>query len=90
MPQTMGYLLQLGLSNAATTAALAVVVTAVTLPLRRRRPAVVHALWLLVLLKMLAPPLWAVPVRWAARAPEREGAPRASCSGAAMSPAAPA
>jgi beta-lactamase regulating signal transducer with metallopeptidase domain len=29
-----------------------------------RRPALVHALWLLVLLKMLTPPLWPVEVDW--------------------------
>ena len=29
-----------------------------------RRPAVAHGLWLLVLLKLVTPPLWQVPVPW--------------------------
>jgi beta-lactamase regulating signal transducer with metallopeptidase domain len=62
----VGHLLQLGLTNAATTAVLALLVTGITWPLRHRRPAAVHALWLLVLLKLLAPPLWGVPLRRAA------------------------
>jgi len=56
-------LLRWGLGNAVSSAALALVVAAVTLPLRRTRPAVVHALWLLVLLKLLTPVLWNVNVR---------------------------
>jgi beta-lactamase regulating signal transducer with metallopeptidase domain len=32
--------------------------------LRGRRPAVAHALWLLVLLKLVTPPLWTVRVPW--------------------------
>ena len=55
-------LLHMALTNALTAAALAVVVAAVTFPLRRKRPAAVHALWLLVLLKLLTPPLWSLPV----------------------------
>jgi beta-lactamase regulating signal transducer with metallopeptidase domain len=31
-----------------------------------RRPAVAHGLWLLVLLKLVTPPLWQVPVPWLA------------------------
>src|SRR5438094_65589 len=31
-----------------------------------RRPAVAHALWVLLLLKLITPPLLAVPVRWGA------------------------
>src|SRR5439155_122367 len=31
-----------------------------------RRPAVAHALWVLVLLKLITPPLLPVPVRWGA------------------------
>ena len=29
-----------------------------------RRPALRHGLWLLVLLKLVTPPLWMVPVAW--------------------------
>ena len=45
-----------------------------------RRPALTHGLWLLVLLKMLAPPLWGVPLRWAARdaRPKQQEAPPAA------------
>src|SRR5260370_16709599 len=30
----------------------------------RQRPALRHGLWLLVLLKLVTPPLWTVPVAW--------------------------
>jgi beta-lactamase regulating signal transducer with metallopeptidase domain len=56
-------LLRWGLGNAVSSAALAVLVAAVTLPLRRTRPAIVHALWLLVLLKLITPALWNVNLR---------------------------
>jgi beta-lactamase regulating signal transducer with metallopeptidase domain len=52
-------LLHVGLSNAAATCALAVVAAAVGYFCRR--PAVRHALWLLVLLKLVTPPVY-VPV----------------------------
>jgi beta-lactamase regulating signal transducer with metallopeptidase domain len=58
----MDSLLQIGLSNAVVAtllALLALVVGAVC-----RRPAVVHGLWLLVLLKLVTPPLVRVPVPW--------------------------
>lgn len=58
----MDTLLQIGLSNAVVAsllAVLALVVGAVC-----RRPAVVHGLWLLVLLKLVTPPLVHVPVPW--------------------------
>src|SRR5207249_8996097 len=32
-----------------------------------RRPALVHSLWLLVLLKLLTPPLWPIPLSWLVR-----------------------
>ena len=57
-------LLQLGLGNALAAALLALLVAAVTFPLRRRRPALVHALWLVVLLKLMTPPLWTLPLTW--------------------------
>jgi beta-lactamase regulating signal transducer with metallopeptidase domain len=58
----MDSLLQIGLSNAVVAsflALLALVVGSVC-----RRPAVVHGLWLLVLLKLVTPPLVRVPVPW--------------------------
>src|SRR5437588_5191904 len=60
----MSHLLQLGLTNALAATLLAAAVAAPALLLRRRYPAVVHALWLLVLLKLVTPPLWKVPVSW--------------------------
>ena len=60
----MSHLLQLGLANAIAAALLAAAVAAPAFVLRRRYPAVVHALWLLVLLKLVTPPLWKIPVSW--------------------------
>jgi beta-lactamase regulating signal transducer with metallopeptidase domain len=57
--------LRAGLGNAAVAAALAVVVGCVG-PLLRRRPALRHGLWLLVLIKLVTPPVWVVPVAWLA------------------------
>jgi beta-lactamase regulating signal transducer with metallopeptidase domain len=37
-----------------------------------RRPAVTHGLWLLVLLKLLTPPIWPVPVPWPTPAPSAD------------------
>ena len=59
-------LLRLGLANALAATLLAAVVGAFTFPLRRKRPALVHALWLIVLLKLVTPPLWTLPVPWPA------------------------
>jgi bla regulator protein BlaR1 len=55
-------LLSSALSNAVVASLLAVIVAAVARICRR--PAVVHALWLLVLLKLLTPPLVPLPVTW--------------------------
>jgi beta-lactamase regulating signal transducer with metallopeptidase domain len=55
-------LLQVGLSNAVAAAALALL--AVLVGAVCRRPALAHGLWLLVLLKLLTPPLVRVPVPW--------------------------
>jgi bla regulator protein blaR1 len=68
----MNGLLQLALSNALAAAFLAAVVAVPAWLLRRRRPAVVHALWLVVLLKLVTPPLWTVPVAWPQRATEQK------------------
>jgi beta-lactamase regulating signal transducer with metallopeptidase domain len=61
---TVDDLLNLGLSNAVAAALLALVAVAVGAVCRR--PALVHGLWLLVLLKLVTPPLVRVPVAWPA------------------------
>jgi beta-lactamase regulating signal transducer with metallopeptidase domain len=58
----MDQLLELALLNALLTAALAVLVALVTGLVRR--PALAHALWLLVLIKLITPPLFAVELPW--------------------------
>src|SRR5438067_2512125 len=58
----MGPLLQVGLSNCVMALALAAV--AASAGRWCRRPAVAHGLWLLVLLKLVTPPLVPVPVPW--------------------------
>jgi beta-lactamase regulating signal transducer with metallopeptidase domain len=55
-------LLHVGLSNALTATLLAVAVAAVARVCRR--PALAHALWLLVLLKLVTPPLLPVSLPW--------------------------
>jgi BlaR1 peptidase M56 len=55
-------LLRIGLSNAVAALLLALVV--VTIACIWRRPAVLHALWLLVLLKLVTPPLLWLPEPW--------------------------
>ena len=51
----MQWLIETGLSNAVVAPALALV--AVVVSRCSRRPALVHALWLLVLLKLITPPI---------------------------------
>jgi beta-lactamase regulating signal transducer with metallopeptidase domain len=63
----MHALLEVGLSNAVAATLLAVVAAAGSRICRR--PAVVHGLWLLVLVKLLTPPLVRIPVPWQAGAP---------------------
>ena len=60
----MDTLLRVGLSNAAVAVVLAVL--AVAAGCLCRRPAVAHGLWLLVLLKLVTPPLVHVPLPWPA------------------------
>ncbi|MFO0876579.1 MAG: M56 family metallopeptidase [Gemmataceae bacterium] len=64
----MSSLLHIGLSNAVA----AVILTALVLliALFCRRPAVLHALWLLVLIKLVTPPLLIIPIPWAAVTPQ--------------------
>ena len=56
----MDTLLGVGLGNAVAATVLAVAVAVVARCCRR--PALAHSLWLLVLLKLVTPPLWRVPV----------------------------
>lgn len=58
----METLLQIGLSNALVATLLALV--AVCVGRFCRRPALTHSLWLLVLLKLITPPLVSVPLPW--------------------------
>jgi beta-lactamase regulating signal transducer with metallopeptidase domain len=58
-------LLQFGLENGILAALLAIFVALLAL-LFRGRPALVHGLWLLVLLKLVTPPLVALPLPWPA------------------------
>jgi beta-lactamase regulating signal transducer with metallopeptidase domain len=55
--------LSVGLANAVVAGLLALGVAAVGIG-ARGRPALRHGLWLLVLLKLVTPPLWKVPVAW--------------------------
>jgi beta-lactamase regulating signal transducer with metallopeptidase domain len=57
-------LLEIGLSNALAAAVLALIAVAVGAVCRR--PALIHGLWLLVLLKLVTPPLARIPVAWPA------------------------
>jgi beta-lactamase regulating signal transducer with metallopeptidase domain len=56
-------ILRAGLSNAVVATVLALVVACLTRPLARR-PAVLHFLWVLVLWKLVTPPLYEVPLAW--------------------------
>jgi beta-lactamase regulating signal transducer with metallopeptidase domain len=65
-------LLRIGLTNAVLATFLALAVAGVGRWCRR--PALVHALWLLVLLKLVTPPLVIVPMAWPADAAPRPAA----------------
>ena len=69
----MDGLLQLGLTNAAWATVLALAAAVGTRWLKRY-PALVHALWLMVLLKLATPSLVQFPLSWG-NAQFREGAP---------------
>jgi beta-lactamase regulating signal transducer with metallopeptidase domain len=68
----MDLFLRVGLGNAVAATLLALAAVAVGRLVRR--PALAHGLWLLVLLKLLTPPLWQVPLPW----PEGDGPPPAA------------
>jgi beta-lactamase regulating signal transducer with metallopeptidase domain len=72
----MDTLMRVGLTNAAAAAVLALLAAAVGR--LYRRPAVTHALWLLVLLKLVTPPLCPVPVWWEAPVEQAAHAARGS------------
>lgn len=61
----MSTIVQMGLENACVATVLACVAAAVGTSFRGR-PAVAHCLWLLVLVKLVTPPIWdvAVPIPW--------------------------
>jgi beta-lactamase regulating signal transducer with metallopeptidase domain/uncharacterized membrane protein len=63
----MDFLVQAALSNAVIVAILAPIVLAVDRFFRR--PALVHRLWLLLLIKLVTPPLWPIPVGWPVGSP---------------------
>jgi beta-lactamase regulating signal transducer with metallopeptidase domain len=79
----MENLLHLGLSNAVGTVVLALVAAAAAFVIRRR-PALIHGLWLLVLLKLFTPPLVRLPSPWPA--PEAPAEPVAAAPDAGASP----
>src|SRR5713226_4948593 len=58
----MDMLLHVGLANAVLATGLALVAWAAGR--LARRPFLAHALWLLVLLKLITPPLMTVPISW--------------------------
>src|SRR5208337_5618195 len=58
----MHTVLQTGLSNAV--AAIVLALLAACAGRMFRRPALAHALWLLVLLKLITPPLVPLPITW--------------------------
>ena len=64
----MDTLLHAGLSNALMAAVLALPAAAVAR--LGRRPALAHALWLLVLLKLITPPLIPIPILWPGGEPD--------------------
>ncbi len=68
----MDTILQTGLSNALVASALALV--AVLVGYFYRRPALVHGLWLLVLLKLVTPPLVPIQIAWPAQVEPRPAA----------------
>ena len=59
----METLLRAGLSNAVTATFLALLVACLSRPLARR-PAILHGLWLLVLIKLVTPPIYEVAIPW--------------------------
>ena len=69
----METLLHAGLSNALSATFLALLVACLG-RLLARRPAILHCLWLLVLLKLVTPPLYEVAIPWPESLAAREEA----------------
>ena len=69
----MEMLFRIALSNAAAAAVLALVALLAALVIRK--PALTHGLWLLVLLKLVSPPLWMVPLHFPVPAAEPPSSP---------------
>ena len=67
----METLLHAGLSNAVSATFLALLVACLGRVLARR-PAILHCLWLLVLLKLVTPPLYQIPIPWPESLASRE------------------
>jgi WD40 repeat protein/beta-lactamase regulating signal transducer with metallopeptidase domain len=80
----MSTVLQLGLANAACAAVLALL--AYGAGRRLQRPALAHGLWLLVLIKLVTPPVVPLPVAWL---PDTDSSPGDSDPSAATLAAAP-
>src|SRR5437879_1834094 len=68
-------MLQVGAANAACAALLAL--AALAAGRWSRRPALTHGLWLLVLLKLVTPPLFPLPLAWLPAEPAAPPAPPA-------------
>ncbi|CAN5320308.1 hypothetical protein BH10PLA2_BH10PLA2_02870 [soil metagenome] len=64
----MNDLLQIGLANAAIVTVMAI--PAYALSRWGKRPAMAHLLWVIVLIKLLTPPIWQIPVKWNRPVPE--------------------
>src|SRR3954469_20600394 len=80
----MSTLLAIGLANALAAAVLAL--PALLIGRSRRRPALAHALWLLVLLKLVTPPLFNVNLPWLPAEPAPEAKPVAQAEPAPLTP----
>jgi beta-lactamase regulating signal transducer with metallopeptidase domain len=74
----MTHWMHLGLSNAVVAALIALAAAVVTWR-GRCRPALAYGLWLLVLVKLVTPPLVSVPLSWPQRDPEAEPVAEVSC-----------
>ena len=70
-----------GLSNALSATFLALLVACLGRVLARR-PAILHCLWLLVLLKLVTPPLYEIPISWPETLSASQKATSAGASGA--------
>ena len=84
---TLDRVLGIALANAAAAIVLALLAAAVGR--FTRRPAAAHALWVLVLLKLVTPPVWTVPIR-VAIAPATNSPPATTTPTVSLAAARPA